>query len=167
MIPPWSDRSAEDQSLFNPAFGSLLLRTACRGYAEGERDGRPLPITLAFIVLPIVLNQRMRDTLPTLKTLMSTWVAGHPEHVAGFGDRSREMADVTREAVQFGCSQTWLAISAQGLYPGPVRLRSDPPKLATDTDDVRACYAAARFIGRWLPRDGHQSTILSMLGVAP
>ncbi|MEG3147607.1 three component ABC system middle component [Sphingomonas sp. RT2P30] len=167
MIPPWNDRAAEDQSLFNPAFCGLLLRTACRGFNEGSTDERSMPLPQAFIILPIVLNARMRDTLPTLKTLMSTWVAAHPEHVAEFGDRAREMADVTREAIQFGCSQAWLAISGRGLSTGVARLRPDPPKLATDTDDVRACYAAARFLGRWLPKDEQTSTILSLLGVAP
>ena len=167
MIPPWNERSEEDQSLFNPAFCSLLLRTACAGYAHGVAAGRPLPVTQAFLVLPIVLNGRLRERLPTLRTLMSTWVTANPEHVADFGDRAREMADVTREAIQFGCAQNWLAISAKGLSPGPAKFRPDPPRLPTDTDNTRACYSAATFVGRWLPKEEQPSTILSLLGVAP
>jgi len=85
-----------------------------------------MPLAHAFIVLPFVLNARMRDSLPTLKTMMSTWVATHPEHVAEFGDRARGMADVTREAIQFGHSQSWLAISGHGLSTGAAKLRPDP-----------------------------------------
>jgi hypothetical protein len=167
MNPRWNERSTEDQSLFNPAFCGLLLRTACKGYSRDASPPLAMPLPLAFLVLPIVLNQRMRDTLPTLKTLITTWAASHPEHIAGFGDRARGMADVSREAIQFGFAQQWLAVSAAGLAVGPAKLRPDPPKLATDTDDVRACYVAARFLGRWLPKDGPPATIMSLLGVAP
>lgn len=165
-IPRWNERSAEDQSLFNPAFCSLLLRTACKSFAR-EPELTPMPLPLTFLILPIVLNERIRDTLPTLKTLITTWAASNPEHVAGFGDRARQMANVTREAIQFGCAQRWLAISGAGLAVGPTKLRPDPPRLATDTDDVRACYAAAKFLGRWLPSERHAATVMSLLGVAP
>ncbi|ACB95133.1 three component ABC system middle component [Beijerinckia indica] len=167
MILPWNDRSVEDQSLFNPAFCGLVLRTACRGYGEDVVNGRPVPLMHAFLVLPIVLNARMRESLPTLKTRMTTWVTAHPEHVAELGDRAREMVGVTREAIQFGCAQDWLTISGEGLRPGSHKFRPDPPRLASDTDDVRACHVAARFLGRWLPKEDRPSTILSLLGVAP
>ena len=109
----------------------------------------------------------MRRALPTLKTRMTTWVTAHPDHAAEFADRCRELVDTTREAIQLGCAQDWLAISGDGLRPGSHKFRPDPPRLETDTVDVRDCYDAARFIGRWLPKDDRQSTILSMLGVTP
>jgi hypothetical protein len=140
---------------------------ACKGYAGDTSPPVPMPLPFAFLVLPIILNQLMRDTLPTLRTLITTWAASHPEHIAGFGDRAQAMADVSRQAIQFGCAQRWLAISAVGLAVGPAKLRPDPPKLTTDTDDVRASYAAARFLGRWLPKDDQLATIMSLLGVAP
>jgi hypothetical protein len=168
MLPIWGDRSVEDQSLFNPAFCSLILRTACRGYNEDDQDEHSLPLMHTFLVLPIILNERMRQSLPaTLRTLMSTWVTSHPEHVSELGDRARDMVDVTREAIQFGCAQDWLSISGSGLSAGSSKLRPDPPRLSTDTDDVRACYSAARFLGRWLPKSDQPSTILSLLGVSP
>jgi hypothetical protein len=165
-IPPWNERAVEDQSLFNPPFCSLLLRTACKNFAR-EPDRLPMPLPLAFLILPIVLNQRLRDTLPTLRTLITTWAASNPQQVADFGERARDMAGITREAIQFGCAQRWLAISGAGLAVGPVNLRPDPPKLETDTEDVRACYAAARFLGRWLPSDRRPATVMLLLGVAP
>lgn len=165
MNPRWNDRSTEEQSLFNPAFGGLLIRTVCKAYTG---DGSVLmPLPLAFLLLPIILHERMRATLPTLKTLFATWAANHPEEIAGFGDRAQGMTDVTREAIQFGCAQQWLAVSSAGLGAGPAKLRPDPPRLPTDTDDVRACYEAARFLGRWLPSDAHPATIMTLLGVAP
>lgn len=167
MNPAWSERSVEDQALFNPVFCALLLRTACRGYQEGGGKGRAMPLSHCFLVLPIVLNAGLRRDLPTLRTRMTTWVTSHPEHAAEFAERSRELVGATREAIQLGCAQDWLAIAGDGLRPGPHRFRPDPPRLRTDTDDVRDCYDAARFVGRWLPQDDRQSTILSMLGVTP
>jgi hypothetical protein len=167
MSPAWSERSVEDQSLFNPAFCAILLRTACPGYQEKGVEERALPLTHCFLVLPIVLNGEMRRALPTLRTRMTTWVTSHPEHIGDFADRARELVDTTREAIQLGCAQDWLFIGGEGLKPGSHRFRPDPPRLATDTDDVRDCYDAARFVGRWLPKNDRLSTILSMLGVTP
>ncbi|WP_155006506.1 three component ABC system middle component [Sphingomonas hengshuiensis] len=165
MNPAWSERSIEDQSLFNPVFCALLLRTACRGYQEGDGAARALPLAHCFLILPIVLNAAMRSALPTLRTRMTTWITSHPEHIGDFADRSRELVYATREAIQLGCAQEWLAIAGDGVRPGPHRFRPDPPRLATDTVDIRDCYEAARFVGRWLPKNDRQSTILSMLGV--
>lgn len=167
MIPKWNDRSIEDQSFFNPAFCALLLRTACRAYQEGGNGGMALPLAHSFLILPIALNARIRAALPTLKTRMTTWVTSHPEYVAEFAERSIDLVGVTREAIQLGCTHNWLAIGGDGLRPGPHRFRPDPPRLTTDTDDIRDCYDVASFIGRWLPKDDRQSTILSMLGVTP
>ncbi len=109
----------------------------------------------------------MRRALPTLKTRMTSWVTAHPEFSAEFSERCQDLVDTTREAIQLGCSQNCLAIDGNGVRPGGHRFRPDPPRLDTDTIDIRDCYEAARFVGRWIPKDDRQSTILSMLGVAP
>lgn len=166
MIPAWNDRSVEDQTLFNPVFCALLLRAASRGHQEGDTS-RALPLAHAFLVLPIVLNARVRRALPTLKTRMTSWVTAHPEFSAEFADRCQELVDTTREAIQLGCAQDWLTIAGDGLRPGAHRFKPDPPRLGTDTIDIKDCYDAARFVGRWIPKDDRQSTLLSMLGVAP
>lgn len=77
------------------------------------------------------------------------------------------MADVTREAIQFGCAQNWLSVSGAGICVGSAILRPDPPKLPSDTDDVRACYSAAKFLGRWFPPLTSPATLMSLFGVAP
>lgn len=166
MSPVWNDRSVEDQTLFNPVFCALLLRAASRGYQESNTS-RALPLAHAFLVLPIVLNAPVRRALPSLKTRMTSWVTTHPEFSAEFADRCRELVDTTREAIQFGCTQEWLAVAGDGLRPGTHRFKPDPPRLGTDTMETKDCYEAARFVGRWIPKDDRQSTILSMLGVAP
>ena len=98
---------------------------------------------------------------------MTSWVTAHPEFSAEFAYRCRELVDTTREAIQLGCAKDWLTIAGDGLRPGVRRFKPDPPQLDTDTIDIKDCYEAARFVGRWIPKDDRQSTILSMLGVAP
>lgn len=167
MSLSWNERSTEDQSLFNPAFCSLLIRESCKGYAYGSPPTVAMPLPLAFLVLPIVLNQSLRDTLPTLKTKITTWAVRNPGHLSEFGDRASGLSDVTREAIQFGCGQQWLAISVKGIAVGSKAIRPDPSKADIATDDVRACYKAANFFGRWLPKDETPTTVMSLLGVAP
>lgn len=137
MNPAWNDRSVEDQTLFNSVFCALLLRAAGRGYQEGYKS-RAVPLAHAFLVLPIVLNARMRRALPTLKTRMTSWVTAHPEFSAEFSERCQDLVDTTREAIQLGCSQNCLAIDGDGVRPGGHRFRPDPPRLDTDTIDIRA-----------------------------
>lgn len=161
----WNDRSTEDQSLFNPAFCSLLLRSVCKSYSGDE--GVVMPLPLAFLILPIILDQSLRNSLPTMKTMMATWIASNPDKIAGFGGRAKEMANVTKEAINFGSSQGWLSVSGTGISVGAVHLRPDPPKLVTDTADTQDCYAVAKFLGRWFPKGEPVATIMSLLGVAP
>jgi hypothetical protein len=167
MLLSWNERSVEDQSLFNPAFCSLLLRESCRGYGQGEKVAIELPLPLSFLVLPLVLNQNLRRTLPTLKTKIATWTTRNPAHLAEFGERARGLSDVTKEAIQFGCGQNWLSITAKGIAAGEATLKPDPAKSSDATEDIRDCYKAANFIGRWFPKNETPTTIMSLLGVAP
>ena len=52
-MTPWNERSQEERALMNPAFCSVLLWWAARGYGAVSREG--LSFQASFLVLPVVL----------------------------------------------------------------------------------------------------------------
>ncbi|MDW7553665.1 MULTISPECIES: three component ABC system middle component [Azospirillum] len=163
---PWGDRPLEEASLFNPVFCALLLRATVKEHRAAAKT--PLSFPLAFLVLPFALHEKTRLALPaSARTMMTSWLVDHPELVAGFGERARRMADTTREAIQFGCHYSLLRIEGAGLDVGKRTVKPEPANLAENTEEARACYAAARLLGKWLASGGTVPTVMSLWGVSP
>ncbi|MGH6896833.1 MAG: three component ABC system middle component [Geminicoccaceae bacterium] len=165
MIAPWSLRPVEEASLFNPAFGALLLARAAADYYKQAGQGLPYP--LIFLVMPAVLHSETRHALPaTTRAVMHNWTSDHTSLLAAFPNRARRMAPVTKEAVLFGLFHEKLAISDGRLSPGrrPYRGNALP---ADTTDEVEHCARAAALLGRWFTSAGSTATILSSWGVRP
>ena len=58
----------EIRAVQNPAIGATLIATAARGFSEGSGVHAGMPLTLAFLVLPVVLHAATYDLVSgTLK----------------------------------------------------------------------------------------------------
>ncbi len=66
----WSDRVVKEANLLNLAFGAVLLAETVAHYDNKAHQG--LPFALAFLVLPIILHEKTRRSLPitTLPALL-------------------------------------------------------------------------------------------------
>jgi Family of unknown function (DUF6521) len=165
MIAPWAARPIEEASLFNPAFGSLMLAKAAADFHKQTGEGIPYP--LAFLVMPVVLHTETRDVLPaTTRAVMHNWIGEHAPLLAGFPDRVRRMVPVTRESVLFALVYKKLALSGGRLSPGLHRYRPNAVSPDTTTETER-CLRAAAFLGRWLVTGGTAATVLSAWGLRP
>jgi hypothetical protein len=106
---PWADRAVEEATLFNPAFCATLLAEAAGEFMK--KAGRPLPFSLTFLILPIVLHGGTRSALPgTTVTALLPWVQDHREQLVVFGVRVQRLRAITREAIMFGTglvSRAW------------------------------------------------------------
>jgi hypothetical protein len=156
----WRTRSMEERTLLNPAFCGELLHLAAVEYG-----GAGLPFPLSFLVLPLVLHKKSREALPSIiRTSIPTWLQRHPEVKIGFDERVTQTAPITREAVAFLLAHQKLRIAAGGtlLPDGTVKHDHDP-----GSDEVKACIAKARFLGRWLQRSGTPATIFALFGIRP
>lgn len=160
----WTSRPAEIANLLNPAFASLLIRSAAHGYTRDDPSG--LPLTLAYLLLPIVLHRKTRESLPrTTKTRVHTWLQANQHILAGFAERASQMVPYTREALLFGAQQSIFVLNASArLDVTTVRLRSVQ---RAESLEVGECLSRAELLGRLFARAGDSATILAMWGVRP
>jgi hypothetical protein len=163
----WSERVVEEANLLNPAFGAVLLAEAVAHYDDKARRG--LPFALAFLILPIVLHENTRRSLPkTTLTALLPWVQDHRESLVGFSDRVRQLQAVSREALLFGLQTEVLRIDEHGLVKIGSRRKSVTAKRAPYfTDEANECVERCGFLGRWFAAAGPITNIFSAWSVAP
>lgn len=163
----WSERVVEEANLLNPAFGAVLLAEAVANYDDKAHRGLPFP--LAFLVLPIVLHENTRKSLPkTTLTALLPWVQEHRESLVGFSDRVRQLQAVSREALLFGLQTQVLHLDEQGLVKVGHRRKSVTAKRAPHfTEEVTECVERSGFLGRWFAAAGPIPNIFSAWSVAP
>jgi hypothetical protein len=160
---PWEKRSIEIASLFNPAFCSLILRQAIKGYLSEQPSGMPFP--LSFLVLPIVLHRYTRETLPrNITTKMHVWVNNQGEVRVQFPERCKRLTQFTREGIIYGMQGNLFSVNDLGFLISLDKKIKLPWNTDTESNE---CARKAEFVGRWFAQAGEVSTIFHMWGVRP
>ncbi|GAA6615748.1 three component ABC system middle component [Scytonema sp. NUACC26] len=163
----WQERPVEYANLLNPAFCSILLQNAVKGYQKEKKQGMPYP--LLFFVLPLVLHSSTRNALPrTTITKLHIWLQKQPEVRVGFGDRASYLVPYTKEALAFGMQTGIVKICDDGKFTwvkGKLKAIS-AVSWFSDTEPA-ICCKKAEFVGRWLAQAGEVSTIYIMWGICP
>jgi hypothetical protein len=163
----WRQRPPEVANLFNPAFCAVLLAKTVDAYSSTRGQG--LPFELVFLVLPIVLHERTRSTLPrTITTPLLAWIETNQAELVGFPERARRLVPVTREAVMFGLAHEVMRMEDDATVSlGEAGIISTPSALRSLSVDVQECFKKSYFLGRWLAGAGTSATIMASWGVAP
>lgn len=163
----WEQRPLEYANLLNPAFCSILLQNAIKGYQNEKKQGMPYP--LLFLVLPLVLPSSTRNALPKkIVTKLHIWLQRHPEAHVGFGDRTSNLVPYTKEALAFGIQTGIINVCDDGKFTWVKGKLKSISSLSWSIDTEPAiCCKKAEFIGRWLAQAGEVSTIYTMWGICP
>lgn len=161
----WSKRPAEEASLFNPAFCGELIFRSVASYEKARSV--PLPLALAFVILPLALHSATREILPgRSNTTLATWAAERAPLIADLPNRVLALRPVTREGIIFVVQHSALSIDPLGLRRGqhPLKLSAKRPE---STPDAEATRRAAALVGRWFANQIGTASILQTLGVQP
>jgi hypothetical protein len=159
----WEQRPSEIANLLNPAFCSLVLREAVKGYQSKKSFGMPYP--LAFLVFPLVLHKPTRESFPKKTSAkMRLWLQNQPEIRIGFAERSRQLVTFTKEAILFGTNNNILGIN-DDLLVAQGRIKTT--KLWVDDSEVSNCLKIAGFLGKWFTTIEDTSTIFIIWGIQP
>ncbi len=162
----WHERSREEQALLNPAFCSLLIWCAAKGYESVNPNG--MSFEEAFLILPMILHRATRDTLPrNSRTSLATWISSNPLAQGQIATRSRALVNFTREGILFGGMQRVIRIENGRLLSNEDWLRPFTRSLGETSDEVRQCAQKAEFIGRWFALSGNSATVFALIGVRP
>jgi len=165
---PWEKRSVEEANLLNPAFLTIISYQCIKGYSETVESGAPY--ILSFLVSPLVLHKKTRESLPrAVSTSFSTWiirVQGSQARVQ-YAERTRSLVPCVKEAMAFGLAHKLFTLDSNSSLVISQDVR-DPSRSNDDfTDEVADCFKKAHFCGRWIGRAGRIETVMALLGVKP
>lgn len=157
--PPRRFPFPEVTALFNPALGAMILSAAAAGHAEESDSG--LPWFAAFLVIPFVLHDPTRESLPRdIRTSLAAWLARNPVIRDEFDRHANALAPITRRAIRFALRSGMMNLDATRLTQAR-RIRG---LSGASGAEVRPYYSAARLVGRWMARTD-VLTAYSLLGV--
>ena len=152
----------EEAALFNPAFIALLSHRAA-GDHERRSRGRPLPVVLAYLVVPLTLHGPTRRSLPANVTAqMGEWIRAHPEASAGLGERASSLRPLVSDGLRLALNRGLLISNSGALRASRLARR---PRGMARTDEVDECIARAGFLGRWFSEQPDAATTLALWGL--
>jgi hypothetical protein len=162
-VKSWEARPFEIAYLMNPAFCGEILRRAIVRYFETA--GYPFAYPLAYLVLPIVLHRKTRESISAKSSeQLHAWLQKYPEARIGFAERARFLVPITNESLAFLLQARAVFIDKHaGIRTVGRRSNSLPP----DEHEVTDCFRKAGHIGRWFARAGSTANIFTMWGVKP
>jgi len=144
----------EVRNVQNAALGAgLLWRFAC-GYVKSHATRDPVPLPLAFIVLPIVFHERSQELVARTQP-----ASGLRAFAAKFGNSENSMQDVllaihgrmlalrslTRESLRIALATRLLRLETGGTL---IAL-SQTSAVAGIPEDVRRLMKSAEKLGHW------------------
>lgn len=163
---PWVNRSTEERAILNPSFCSCLLWKAAAGYESSINV--PLPFDIAFLVLPLVLHRRTRESLPnTVRTSLAIWLDENPLSRSRVADNARALVPFTKEAILFGGLYGLLDLDSCDIAANSNWKKIIAANLKESTVEVQNCAKRADFIGKWFAKSGSHNTIMAIFGVKP
>lgn len=167
MMQTWENRALEEASLFNPAFCAILLAKTAGDFKKKSQVLYSFP--LSFLVLPIVLHQKTRNSLPgTTVTGLLPWIQEHKELLIDFSTRVQQLQGITRESIMFGLAHDILSMNENGdLGVGTKWVSPTEKRTELFTAEVWSCIDKAGFVGRWFAGAGTTATIYSAWGIKP
>jgi hypothetical protein len=157
--------SSEEAALFNPAFLLRIVRDAAANYETDAHQN--MPVSLAFLVAPLVLHKPTRDDLPrNANSQMQLWIREHPRRMVQLGTHVIGMRPFVGLAIRFGICHGVLTSLDGRIGAGTLKRR--PRGLnESESAEVQDCLRAARFTGRWFARQPDVATLLALWGLRP
>lgn len=165
----WLERAHEERNLLNPAFCAALLWHAANG-ASGDSNSlrSSLSFTESFLVLPLILHQKTRESLPSqMRSSLPVWISDNPLIVASLPKRAESLVPYTKEAISFGARGGIFRIEEQELKPQLDQATNIRRTIRQTSAEVQQCMKKAEFLGKWFAKTGSPETIFTLLGVRP
>lgn len=157
----WDRRPIEIASLLNPAFCETIRRCVDTYQQVGSQ---PFPFPLVYLILPIVLHKKTRETI-VFQRQLHVWLQSHEDVKIGFADRARQLLPITKEALLFLLQVGAIELDEQARI-SVISYRRRVPQ-SQQEGEIRDCYKTADVIGRWFARAGNVTTIYALWGIRP
>lgn len=162
MLPNWEDRPEVTANLINPAFCSEIIRECIAAYT-GETNEN-LPFSLSVLILPLLLNSRIRERLPKSKSnTIHAWINENEDLKIGLPANITSFLPFSRESIMFGIMHNSMSIDENGN----LALKTRKGKIKVDDPEIKSCISKAIILGKLFSKSGNSLTIYSILGIKP
>lgn len=153
-------------AMSNPALTSILLWQFAVSYQETNGTGAPL--SLAYIVLPIVMSRHIVDTFrgTNVRTGFLTWLIRNPQLTLQLPTRVETTRDLTADALRFGIAYGLLTVSREGTLRASQNAISGNIPRQHGIDERAQMLRIANHLGKWtstLP----EATVFYSIGMTP
>ncbi|WP_093643637.1 three component ABC system middle component [Paraburkholderia aspalathi] len=140
----------EIDAIQNPGLGAALIWRSVCGYYGASNKADGCPAVLAFLVLPLILNEDLRKIVTTtfkssgIRKFESKFV-NQVDLLFSIQERAAEMRDLSRRSLALSLSTGLLALSTESalLWPRSTTLTRALPS------DVLKLASAAEKLGIW------------------
>lgn len=162
MLPNWEKRPEITANLLNPAFCSEIIRVCVSAYKLEKNSN--FPFALTFLVLPLILNNRIRERLPkTKKNTIHGWINKNEDLKIGLADNISSFIPFTKETIMFALSHNTIGIDEFGN----IDIKPRSLKLKPEDEEIKSCIKKAEIIGKIFSKSGNPLTIYSIFGIKP
>ncbi len=162
MLPNWGNRAEITAHLINPAFCSELIRICVSAYKKESNYN--FPYSLSVLILPLILNSRIRERLPKTKSnTIHKWINENEDLKIGLADNIKSFVPFTKESIMFAIAHDTLSIDENG----DIEIKPRKGKLKQDNEEIKSCVKKAEVMGKIFSKSGNPLTIYSILGIKP
>lgn len=160
----WNQRVPEVANLLNPSFCGLILYSSILEY-QGKENGS-FPISLIYLVLPIVLHKDTRAMVNSRKNMIRE-LQNNPQILVGFADRAKSLIPFANEAIEYLLANKAVECKGNGFTLNNKLSQSKILKYLQTDGELRDCYNKASHVGRWFKTLGSVENIYYAWGVKP
>jgi hypothetical protein len=157
--------SQEESALFNPAFLAAVIRKSAEFY-QSEADG-PMPISLAFLVVPAAMSKQIRDAFPIVKTTsLLVWIETHEKECLILQRNTPALAPAVRKSLILGAQANLFTLRDAKITATPVGRIKNLGSLSQGSAEVKHILKVAERLGKSFARSGDVASIFSIWGVS-
>lgn len=162
----WSHLAIEERTLLNPAFIAIIIWNFCK--ASTNERSRGLTFAESFLVVPFILNKKVRQKLPnSVSTSLPTWIEINQDILKLAIDSLPHTHDTTRASLSFGGTLNLINFTHGEINASPDYQNSINAYIKKSSTEVQECFRKANFLGRWFIDAGDAANTLRLLGITP
>lgn len=160
-LPNWANRPNTVAFLLNPAFCGEVLKRCIIEYQKINNSG--ISFQLIFLILPFILNQSIRDVLPsTSRKHFISWLEENQVIKKDLPRSIKAMVPYTKESLMFLLMYEIITIDENGFFKVAKRNKS-----FNGNNEVADCYNKAAIMGKLLAKAGSSQFIFTNIGIKP
>ncbi|MVM39212.1 hypothetical protein GO730_19415 [Spirosoma sp. HMF3257] len=161
MLPNWEERPVAVAHLLNPAFCGEVIKRCITEFQKIDKIG--LSFQLSFLILPIILNKDIRESLPkTSGKNFITWIEENQILKQELPILITNVVPYTKEALMFLLMYKIVKINDKGYFESITK-----NKPLTEENEVVECYKKAELLGKLFAKAGASQLIFISLGIKP